>query len=81
MGAMILDGVWTVILGEVQAMLRCMAEAEEEMMTSAGVMAHTEHLEKTEGSTGAGVVRETAAQLEAATESSSTVGGSETTTH
>ena len=26
-GAMALDGMWTAILGEVQAMLRCMAEA------------------------------------------------------
>ena len=41
MGAMVLDGVWTAILGEVQAMLRCMAEAEEKTMTSAGVTAHT----------------------------------------
>ena len=66
-------------------MPKCMAEAdlEEETMTSVGVTAHTEGLEKAGEATGAGVEGETAAQLEAAAESSSTVivGGSEVAAH
>ena len=62
--AMVLGDMWVAILGEVQAMLRCMAEAKE-TITSASVMAHTEGLEKTEEATGAGVAGETTSHLEA----------------